>query len=366
MNQYKWLPTTCAPQCYPVKLMDGAFDFNTEEPVVFIPRGNVCNNGWGEIGLINLTETELFSIPGQFDLTWFSFTENLFYKGIFNLPKEKTEELFALGFKHPDTDEPVTYEYLVTGMGPEGLVCLWAAGHGIVTELASYRAEVVKIEWERFNDNKNITRNEYIEQRIKPLLKEEDLLWLENNRKKFGLWKKYHERYNWVPVFLGNIQPVNIRINTFNGEKEFIRLAEKTLPLNRQRSMMKSIIYRWKNTDNKNFVYPTVTVSIPQPTATKETGKTEPTSTPLPPPPQGVAGRTEQNVRLLERAISGKSYYVFEPEMLAQIVAQTSNYRVDVASEAQTYRLLINQNFSNTNGLNPLYGYVLALSQSRF
>ena len=254
MNQYKWLPTTCAPQCYPVKLMDGAFDFNTDEPVVFIPRGNVCNNGWGEIGLINLTETELFSIPGQFDLTWFSFTENLFYKGIFNLPKEKTEELFALGFKHPDTDEPVTYEYLVTGMGPEGLVCLWAAGHGIVTELASYRAEVVKIEWERFNDNKNITRNEYIEQRIKPLLKEEDLLWLENNRKKFGLWKKYHERYNWVPVFLGNIQPVNIRINTFNGEKEFIRLAEKTLPLNRQRSMMKSIIYRWKNTDNKNFV----------------------------------------------------------------------------------------------------------------
>ena len=119
-------------------------------------------------------------------------------------------------------------------------------------------------------------------------------------------------------------------------------------------------------TDNKNFVYPTATISIPQPTATKETGKTEATSTPLPPPPQGVAGRTEQNVRLLERAISGKSYYVFEPEMLAQVVAQTSNYRVDVASETQAYRLLINQNFSNTNGLNPLYGYVLALSQSRF
>ncbi len=114
--------------------------------------------------------------------------------------------------------------------------------------------------------------------------------------------------------------------------------------------------------DNTNSGSPVPTISIPPPTATKETVKTEPTATPLP----GIAGRTEQNVRLLERAISGKSYYVFEPEMLAQVVAQTSNYRVDIGSEAQAYRLIINQSFSNTNGLDPLYGYVLALSQSSF
>ena len=72
MNKYKWIPTTCAHECYPVKLMGGAFDFNTDEPPVFIPRGNVCNNGWGEIGLINLTETEFFPLPSQFDLNWFA------------------------------------------------------------------------------------------------------------------------------------------------------------------------------------------------------------------------------------------------------------------------------------------------------
>jgi hypothetical protein len=254
MNKYKWLPTTCAPQCYPVILMDGAFEFNTNEPCVFIPRGDVCHNGWGEMGLTNLTETELFSIPDQFDLTWFSFIEDLFYKGVFNLPKEKTEELFDKGFKHPDTDEPVTYEYLVTGMGPEGLVCLWAAGHGIVTELATFNAKAVKIEWERFNDNEDITRKEFIDQQLQLLLKEDDILWLEINRKKFGLWKRYHEKYNWVPMFLGNIQPVNIRINTFNGEKEFIRLATGITTPKGQRSMPKSLIYRWKNTANKNFV----------------------------------------------------------------------------------------------------------------
>ena len=254
MNQYKWLPTTCAPQCYPVKLMDGAFYFNTDEPTVFIPRGNVCNNGWGEIGLTNLTETELFSIPQQFDLTWFSFTEDVFYKGVFTIPVEKVEQLFEKGFKHPDTNELVTYEYLITGMGPEGFICLWAAGHGIVTELAIFNATAVKIDWERFNDDEDTTRKEFIEQQLQTILKEEDLLLLETNRKKFGLWKRYHERYNWLPVFLGNIQPVNIRINTFNGEKEFIRLAEKMLPLDRQRSMMKSMIYRWKSTANKNFV----------------------------------------------------------------------------------------------------------------
>jgi hypothetical protein len=254
MSQYKWLPTTCAPQCYPVKLMDGAFYFNQNEADVFIPRGNICNNGWGEIGLINLTETETFSIPAQFDVTWFSFTENLFYKGEFNVPEEKTELLFNTGFKHPDTGESVTYEYLITGLAPEGLVCLWAAGHGIVTELATYKAAVVKIEWDKFNDNKNITRQQYIEQRLKSLLKEHDLLWLESNRKKFGLWKKYHQKYNWTPMFLGNIIPVNIRINFFNGEKEFIETASAELQPQKQRSMMQSMVYRWKNTSNKNFV----------------------------------------------------------------------------------------------------------------
>lgn len=254
MNQYNWLPTTCAPQYYPVKLLDGAFEFNTDEPAVFIPRGNVCNNGWGEIGLINLTETELFPLPSQFDLTWFSFSEDLFYKGMFDLPKEKTEQLFKTGFKHPDTDEPVTYEYLITGVGPEGFVAVWAAGHGIVKELATYRAGVVKIDWKRFNDDESMTRKEYIQYNLNLALKENDLLWLTKNRKKFELWNKYHERYNWYPMFLGNIQPTNIRINTLNGETEFIKLDEGTAVPKQPRSGMRLFIFRWRNAADKNFI----------------------------------------------------------------------------------------------------------------
>ena len=254
MNKYKWIPTTCAHECYPVKLMGGAFDFNTDEPPVFIPRGNVCNNGWGEIGLINLTETEFFPLPSQFDLNWFSFSEDLFYKGSFKVPLEKTEQLFEKGFKHPDTDEQVTYEYLITGMGPGGFVCLWAAGHGIVTELATFKAKAVKIEWERFNDDESISRSEYVKQQLNRSLKVDSLVWLDNNHEKVGLWNKYHEKYNWGPVLLGNIQPVNIWIKTFNGEKEFIRLNDKTVPGLQQRSLMRSIIFRWKDAGNKNYV----------------------------------------------------------------------------------------------------------------
>jgi len=254
MNQYKWLPTTCAPECYPAKLMNGAFDLSADEPPVFIPRGNVCNNGWGETGLINLTETELFSLPSKFDLTWFSFTEDLFYNGSFEVPLEKTAALFEKGFKHPDTDETVTYEFLVTGMGPEGFVCLWAAGHGIVTELATFRAKAVKIDWEKLNDDESITRPEFVKQQLNKSLKEENLDWLEDNREKPGLWSKYHERHNWVPMFLGNVQPVHIWINTFNGEKEFIRLNDKSVTAIQQRSMAKSVLCRWKDAGNKNYV----------------------------------------------------------------------------------------------------------------
>jgi hypothetical protein len=53
---------------------------------------------------------------------------------------------------------------------------------------------------------------------------------------------------------LGNIQPTSIRISMFNGEKEFIDLTTEAILPEVKRSMMKSIIYRWKDTGNKNFV----------------------------------------------------------------------------------------------------------------
>ncbi len=75
---------------------------------------------------------------------------------------------------------------------------------------------------------------------------------------------------------------------------------------------------------------------------------------------------TEQLTRLLATSITGKSTYVFNPQMTAKIAARTRDYQVDVSHEAMAYRLEIERAFSNAKGMKPLMGYVMAMSQSKF
>ncbi len=91
-----------------------------------------------------------------------------------------------------------------------------------------------------------------------------------------------------------------------------------------------------------------------------------------PPPPTNTktvslaSDGTEQLTRLLATSITGKSTYVFSPQMTAKIAARTRDYQVDVSNEAMAYRLEIERAFSNAKGMKPLMGYVMAMSQSKF
>ena len=78
MEEYKWLPVACAPDIFPAKLLTGRFGFQPGDPVM-IPKGNVYNNGWGEIGFANLTENDLHAAPSWMEVCWFSLAENKFY-----------------------------------------------------------------------------------------------------------------------------------------------------------------------------------------------------------------------------------------------------------------------------------------------
>lgn len=74
----------------------------------------------------------------------------------------------------------------------------------------------------------------------------------------------------------------------------------------------------------------------------------------------------EALVSKLAGQLSGKGNYIFDPEMVAAIAGQTSNYRVDVTAQAREYRLEVDRAFSNAKALKPLLGHILAMSQSRY
>jgi pSer/pThr/pTyr-binding forkhead associated (FHA) protein len=126
-------------------------------------------------------------------------------------------------------------------------------------------------------------------------------------------------------------------------------------------------IVRSKNTE-QTAQHNRLTYSTPTPVATKssESTKTTPEPTKTVVVSQNVATGIEGLVRTLSGQLSGKSNYIFDPEMIAQIAARTSEYRVDVTANAQNYRLEVQRAFSTAKGLNPLYGHILAMSQSKY
>ena len=105
---------------------------------------------------------------------------------------------------------------------------------------------------------------------------------------------------------------------------------------------------------------PALTRSSSNPDGTKSTPTPEPAKTvTLPAGIEGLVGK-------LAGQLSGKGNYIFDPEMIAAIAARTSEYRVDVTTQARTYRLEVDRAFSNAKAMKPLLGHILAMSNSRY
>lgn len=60
------------------------------------------------------------------------------------------------------------------------------------------------------------------------------------------------------------------------------------------------------------------------------------------------------------------SDFIFEVEFLGRIRDQTHEFRTDFYAAAEQYKFEINRTFRNDVGLSELFGYILALSRSRF
>ena len=93
-----------------------------------------------------------------------------------------------------------------------------------------------------------------------------------------------------------------------------------------------------------------------------------PAATPTPTINVAPVDNTPTLVRDLAIQLTGKSrnYYRFDPAMIAEIRKLTSEYRVDVTRQAQEAKPDIVRAFSTAHGLKPLFGFILAMSQSKF
>ena len=156
-TQLEYASGICAPELYPVRVHKG--DFYTADDWLPLTKGGVVEAGWGDNGM-NMSRSGI--IPTGFKVTYFSYMENKFYKGDFALPSDAIRDLFKEGMIGYRSKRYSTYDAMIVGMAPGGVLVVWMQGIDKQIEIGRYQATETDMEWEHFIPKTGFTRDEYV------------------------------------------------------------------------------------------------------------------------------------------------------------------------------------------------------------
>lgn len=251
MNKYDWLASECALEKYPMEILKGDLVYKNGKSL-YVPSGKTICNGMG-IGLsTHVVGADKKPLPVKLYIHWFSYVEDKFYEGTFDLPIEKIKALFKEGIESPSDGKKITYDKIIVGLAPEGEISVFLNAHAVVLEVASFKAQEVQTEWKQLIDNPDYSRTEYVQSELEDTLNEGLLLDVKSNGVSKGEWHTYKKQHLWKPDVSGQ-SPLTLWVKTFNGESEYFNLS-KPLNVRTRRAIPKSLSTRWKGSNNKNYL----------------------------------------------------------------------------------------------------------------
>jgi arsenate reductase-like glutaredoxin family protein len=252
MLKYDWLPTESAEKQFPMRIVDGDFYFKNGGSI-YIPDGRVIENGLGELGSIHIVGDDFKPIPDKLAITWFSYIENKFYSGEFELPYDKIKQLFDEGLKSPASGKHITYGLIMVGLGLNGEVSVYLNGDGVVLEVAHFQAKETDVDWTRLTDNTALTREDYVERVLSHRLSHDQILQSKKQAANNDPWEGYKIKYTWDLEITGNSKPESIWLKTVNGEYEYIDYLNGKLDREKLRSVPKTISVCWESPSGTRY-----------------------------------------------------------------------------------------------------------------
>ena len=251
-TKFDWQASESAPKSYPMKIIAGNF-YSPNGDSLYVPDGVKLHHGWGRGRSSHVVGEDLKALPNRVSLSFFSYTENQFYRGDFALPYDKILALFQAGHYSPKDEDHITYNEITVGVAPGGAVSVWVVSLDRSVEVFFGYAEKEEGNWKWINDNPNITREEYIRMGIDESLEAEGLTpeavtALKQRPLPFGLWERYHQRrYRWQPVFT-NMPVYGGRIDYikyYNGERDYIDIPVTNNKAEATRAVPSLLDFTW-------------------------------------------------------------------------------------------------------------------------
>jgi len=154
-----WEPGINAPKYYPIETIFGSF--SNGEKSCDITTGVTQYGGWG-LGGMEMSSGHF--VPNKLKIGWFSYAEDKFYKGEFDLPEDTMQVLFKHGFTSRKGGF-FNYRRLIVNVYPKGGVALWmSTGGKRQVEIGHFQGEEMEYDWKSmFPDMTRKNRAEFNE-----------------------------------------------------------------------------------------------------------------------------------------------------------------------------------------------------------
>jgi hypothetical protein len=248
-EKFDWLPTECAHSRYPMRLIRGNLTLKDVHSL-YVPAKAIIDNGWGELGSTHVVGETMKALPVKLTATWFSFAENKFFSGEFQLPYDRILHQFRTIIS-PRTGKIPTAHRIRVGFGPEGAVSIWVSAEGICEEVGNYRATEVALDWKVVTENDQMSPSDYINLILEESLTHQQLRELKEHGVPSGISDYYSKQYTWKLSVAGQINRM-LWLKTLNGEEEYYDFVT-TSNIRPSRGLPKSLVVYWEN--NIGFKY---------------------------------------------------------------------------------------------------------------
>ena len=264
LPQFQWEENLNCPPGYPIEVYRGGLDGN-----VYVSLSNGTSTGirgWGASGAGS--SHGLKPLPSRINCIWVSYAEGCLYSIDSPIDYDKMLQLFQEGYQDSGPFfngngeyKKCTYNTIITGFAPGGVVVIWVMGGGRQVEIGRYQGEKYQVPEEEIarldaHESLLFSKKEY--KRIMNNTMIVPLEVREANAGKpipFGLWDNYRVRYSWKPIFdLKHNEKIDeIYMGMYNGENE--ELFDKSLTDSKyfKRGIPKIANIGWKDKDGQNY-----------------------------------------------------------------------------------------------------------------
>lgn len=262
LPEFKWVENLNCPTGYPIAVYRGGLEGNVGF-VSLSDRLSTGLRGWGASG--NGLSHGLKPLPSRINCIWLSYAEDCMYSIDSDIDYERLVKLFKEGY--PDSNRKfgkrqTTFDTVLVGFAPGGVVVIWAMGAGRTVEIGRYKGEKYTVPQAEIDKLDNHERLLFDDTDRKNILLNTKIIPLEvreaNEGKPipYGLWDTYRIRYDWRPTYVVREEGgefVDVGIGYFNGEAENLIDDEFIENKYKKRAIPTGVGLSWRDKNKQRY-----------------------------------------------------------------------------------------------------------------